>query len=295
MIKIDKNNIKDVSNLIGLAFVVFAVVERLVSEGLSALLHMVYPVPNYVITIGEIIVYCAGMLTAIAILTDGYENWRLNIPRPRTMGTALVGFIGMFYPVMLVNAFMNALLSAVHIQSYSAKIDVPHDAPSLILMVIQLVILPPICEEILFRGVLLSKLRPFGDGFAIICSSFLFMALHPTLYSLPGVFLLGAIFAYADIRCDSLLPSMVMHMINNGITLAVNAVTTQQATAFIGALIFGVSMFCMICTLLAKPWRMQNGSRISLRGPYRQFFLNIPILSFLAFCVWSIWRITTIA
>ena len=80
MIKIDKNNIKDISRLTGLAFVIFAVIQRVLGEGISALLHRVYPVPDFVIITGEIIIYCASMLAAIAILTEDSGSWNINKP-----------------------------------------------------------------------------------------------------------------------------------------------------------------------------------------------------------------------
>ena len=293
MIKIDKNNIKDISRLTGLAFVIFAVIQRVLGEGISALLHRVYPVPDFVIITGEIIIYCASMLAAIAILTEDSGSWNINKPKREELIPAIVAFIGFFYPIMLVNSFMSRILSAVHIESYSAAIDVPKDLSSLMLMIVQLVILPPICEELLFRGALLSRLRRFGDGFAIICSSVIFMMLHPTLYSLPGVFLLGALFAYADIRCNSILPSVIMHMINNGVTLLVNAIESQIWTVYAGTVIFGLSMFCMAYILIVKPWRKYGYRRMNVNGPYISFFTTVPVLSFIAFGIWNLWRLTT--
>ena len=76
-------------------------------------------------------------------------------------------------------------------------------------------IVPPISEEFFFRGVILNVLKPYGQGFAIVMSSVLFGLVHGNLIQTPFAFIGGLFFAYITIRSKSLLPSMILHGVNN--------------------------------------------------------------------------------
>lgn len=97
---------------------------------------------------------------------------------------------------------------------------VPEGLAANILYVISLVVAPAIFEELMFRGVVLQSLRQFGDGFALAMSSILFAMLHGNLVQGPNTLLLGFIIGYFVLRTGSLLTGMLVHLINNGLTVA---------------------------------------------------------------------------
>lgn len=72
----------------------------------------------------------------------------------------------------------------------------------------------PIGEEILFRGLALRYLEPYGKRFAIVMSAFLFGIFHANLVQTPYTFLVGLVLGYVAIEYN-ILWSMVLHMINN--------------------------------------------------------------------------------
>lgn len=80
-------------------------------------------------------------------------------------------------------------------------------------------LLPAIFEEIAFRGYLFGHLRPLGLRTAIVLSGLLFGAMHLSVVRLLPLSLLGMIFASAVQRSRSLMASMLMHLMNNGIVI----------------------------------------------------------------------------
>ena len=89
-------------------------------------------------------------------------------------------------------------------------------------------ILPAVCEEILFRGFILSALRKDPDAphagfreepFAILLCSLLFAAAHMELLDLLSIFILGAALSYAACATGSLAIPMILHCLNNGSSL----------------------------------------------------------------------------
>lgn len=72
----------------------------------------------------------------------------------------------------------------------------------------------PIMEEIIFRGLVLRHLEPYGKGFAIVMSAFIFGIFHGNIVQIPYAFLVGLVMGYVTIEYN-ILWAMVLHMINN--------------------------------------------------------------------------------
>ncbi|MBR1730844.1 MAG: CPBP family intramembrane metalloprotease, partial [Ruminococcus sp.] len=70
-------------------------------------------------------------------------------------------------------------------------------------------------DEFLFRGVVLGKLRFFGDSFALFMSSMVFALMHGNIIQIPFAFIVGLALAFLTVKTNSLLPSMAVHFIVN--------------------------------------------------------------------------------
>jgi sodium transport system permease protein len=79
---------------------------------------------------------------------------------------------------------------------------------------------PAICEELLFRGLLLSGLRKLGPVAAVVLSALLFGLAHASVYRLLPTAFLGAVIGVTRLRTRSILPGMIIHALNNGLALA---------------------------------------------------------------------------
>ena len=75
-------------------------------------------------------------------------------------------------------------------------------------------ILAPIGEELLFRGLILRTMMPFGRRMAIVGSAFLFGMFHGNILQTPYAFLVGLVLGYVAAEY-SVAWAMVLHMINN--------------------------------------------------------------------------------
>ena len=72
----------------------------------------------------------------------------------------------------------------------------------------------PVFEEILFRGLILRSLQPYGKKFAIFASAFLFGVFHGNIVQSPFAFVVGLVLGYVAVEY-SMLWAVVLHMINN--------------------------------------------------------------------------------
>jgi membrane protease YdiL (CAAX protease family) len=122
---------------------------------------------------------------------------------------AIVSFMTLLFEMLA--QMMGISSGATEMDMFSAYMNVPG--------LLYVVLLGPLFEEIIFRGAILRSLQPYGDNFAIVLSSLLFGLYHLILFQ--GIFacFVGLILAYCTLRF-SIRWSMVLHILNNGIAMA---------------------------------------------------------------------------
>jgi sodium transport system permease protein len=85
-------------------------------------------------------------------------------------------------------------------------------------VVLLLAVLPAICEELAFRGFILSGLRHLGSKWgAIVISSIFFGITHLMLQQSVTAAILGMVIGYMAVQTGSLLPCMVYHVVHNAL------------------------------------------------------------------------------
>lgn len=134
----------------------------------------------------------------------------------------------------------------------------------LILQFITLALVPAFCEEFLFRGVILSNLMPYGRATAIVISSVLFGLMHGNLeqflYTTVGGIMLGLIY----VLTDSIWCSVLMHMINNSISVLQIAIYDRLAEPYasgIYAMLVGLVFLCGLASMVYLAVRFGKKSR----------------------------------
>ncbi|KFI84381.1 CAAX protease self-immunity [Bifidobacterium reuteri DSM 23975] len=74
----------------------------------------------------------------------------------------------------------------------------------------------PICEEVMFRGVLMKELKPLGRNFAIVTSALAFGLFHGDFVQGTFAFLFGLILGFVAMEY-SLIWSIALHIFNNAV------------------------------------------------------------------------------
>ena len=101
----------------------------------------------------------------------------------------------------------------------------PHTMAEGILSIAAIAVMPALCEETLFRGVLLPSFARASGVVGLVGSALFFAAIHAdplgqslVFYRLPFAFAVGLGLATLRLLTGSLLPSMVAHAVLNTIT-----------------------------------------------------------------------------
>lgn len=142
----------------------------------------------------------------------------LRTPRPLAVaGAVLIGVSAWSVVMGLVMRVMpppegvtKALEDVLQIQNQSV---------SLTELWLLAALLPAVCEETLFRGLILNGTSRWGRGAAILVSALAFAFAHASIYRVLPTMLLGAVLGYAAWQTRSTLTSMVAHVLNNGMLL----------------------------------------------------------------------------
>ncbi len=96
---------------------------------------------------------------------------------------------------------------------------------NMIAILITVIIIAPIFEEIFVRGLIYhSLLRGMHRIFAVIFSSLIFGLLHGNMIQFLYSFFIGILFCLLNDRCQSLLASIIAHIIYNAASLAVSII-----------------------------------------------------------------------
>ena len=80
---------------------------------------------------------------------------------------------------------------------------------------ISVVILAPIFEELIFRGMILNTLTKYNKMFAIIVTSLLFGLLHLNITQAIPAFFMSLVLCYMYVQTDSMLVTILAHAGNN--------------------------------------------------------------------------------
>jgi sodium transport system permease protein len=92
---------------------------------------------------------------------------------------------------------------------------------------------PALCEELFFRGLVLSGLRRLGVWPALLICALLFGLAHSSIYRLLPTFAIGLLLSWLVWKTGSIWTSIVAHALNNGI--AATLVYNKALAAALGA------------------------------------------------------------
>ena len=133
---------------------------------------------------------------------------------------SLVGLIS----IQLFQAGYSWLVEWITHKPFPVQVAVPLIQEALqtnpISVVISIVFFAPMAEEVLFRGLLFGALQKwFSARWTILLTAGLFALIHMQVIYFFPIFLVGLLCGWARHRSGSLAVPMLLHILNNGISL----------------------------------------------------------------------------
>lgn len=143
------------------------------------------------------------------------------LPYPKIPGETVILF---FAGGCIARA--GALITSVISAATNALFDIPvpeaafsdsisQNVPQFITFEVFGVVVAPVCEELIYRHLLLRPMRKFGDMQAAVITGLLFGLGHFNFDQFLYTFMFGFALAVVAIRRNSVIPAIIIHMINN--------------------------------------------------------------------------------
>ena len=166
------------------------------------------------------LVQYAIMLAILLLIVRGAPvRAILALRRPdswaRAAGISLAIFLGM----MVLAAALSPFLQPGEEQGLLPEDWDPDRAPALAANFAVVVLVAPVVEELIFRGLGFSLLAHLGTPAAIVLVGVAFAVAHGLVEALPVLVALGAALAYLRARSGSVYPGILLHAFFNAFAL----------------------------------------------------------------------------
>ena len=162
-----------------------------------------------------------------------------------------------------------SVVNPEQIEVYNQMIEESGIGELTILSAIATVIMAPIGEEIVCRGLTVEYLKRTGAGFWVInvVQALLFGIMHLNLVQGAYAFLVGLICGYLVLKYKNLLASMFFHGVFNAysafLTPAAERLEAMNPTVFyIGCLVVGAVMFSLGIWLMKKEFLKEEDGKL---------------------------------
>ena len=141
-------------------------------------------------------------------------------------------------------------------------------------ILLSLILIAPVFEEFLMRGILLRGLmQKYSYRLAIIITAFLFMVVHFDYAKSLGLLVDGLILGYAYYRTQNLLIVILMHACYNLASICHSylfPISTAQWSSPYGDFTFGTLTISGICWILCLVYLIRNHNKEQILTPHSQ-------------------------
>ena len=159
--------------------------------------------------------------------------------------------------------------------------------------------LGPIAEELLFRGVVLRQLRPWGKQTAILVSAIAFGLFHGNVIQIPFAFMVGLVLGYVTVEY-SIFWAIVLHVFNNFVLSdligRLSEISPEGGSVLLMLILVPASVVAIVQLILKRKQlgeylRQNKMGKISWRGllasPFMWIYTGLMLIS----CLLTITRI----
>ncbi|MBR6778727.1 MAG: CPBP family intramembrane metalloprotease [Clostridia bacterium] len=162
----------------------------------------------------------AGLLLTFLFINKNKDNKIISKPNTKRI---------LLYTLIAVASFFCLYPLIVCIDSLLIKLNIPLnsipytlDTKGYFISIVSLVILPAVCEELLFRGLIFKGLKKHGKAFAIMITSVMFAIFHMSISQTVYPILFGLLLSVIMFYENNILYTILVHLINNFLSLTLS-------------------------------------------------------------------------
>jgi sodium transport system permease protein len=167
-----------------------------------------------------VVILTPALLMTVMLTRSPRQTLLLRKPAWWTIPSAALLAIALLPALRLLQLAVEQLYPASPVVQES--LHSLEQAPNFWMPLLLVAFVPAVCEELAFRGFILSGFRHLGHKWwAIILSSLIFGVTHMLLQQSIVACVVGAVIGYIAVQTGSIFPAMAFHFAHNGLLLAV--------------------------------------------------------------------------
>lgn len=198
---------------------------------------------------------------------------------------AVILGVGLFFTALLLNYFLTKLYVLL---DFDMVVTVPelNSWIDYLLSFLLICILPPICEELMFRKTLSDGFTGLGTVLAALLSALIFSLSHLNPVQTVYQFLLGFILALIYLKTKDILITIITHAVNNILAFFLSALTNpllwEQLNVLILCFLIGLPVaFASFCLIL-------KGSKVNTKRQEKPQLFTIILIAIML----ALWLLT---
>lgn len=216
--------------------------------------EMVFGAIEYVMRKQNGLVIISGIITILfLILFFGIrkKNVLKEASVKKAQGKNVLLAIGLGLSCMLVINFGLSLLPESWLMAYAEQSNMLVEGSTLAI-IISTMVMAPLIEELIFRGLMLSRLRKgMSDNAAILVCALIFGLAHGQIIWMVYTFALGLVMGLVAVKSESIIPSLVLHMAFNICGVIIPTLLAEVVTLEICIVMVVVGVFITAALLVA--------------------------------------------
>ncbi len=166
--------------------------------------------------ITELLIFFLALVPIFGSGRDRKEVFKIKMPAEGQLGGILLLWVGIYLIVLVIGRVLSYFFSA-EMQEVNQGITEMFLSVPLALSLLIAAVMPAICEEALFRGLLLYTFKKKNKWFTIITSAILFGIFHASVYRFLPTAILGGAMAFIMLETGNLILPVIFHFINNAV------------------------------------------------------------------------------
>ena len=196
-------------------YVVIALAFGMITQGLKEAQAFkdsnAYILLNYLLVGVSLVLGCAYALLKNKTLPQHAVSFKLD---GRFVIVIVLVFVGSYFALSKLNdAFVSIFTRFGYIPD---ELRLPTKTPlNVILTILTVAVIPAVCEEFLFRGLVLNSAKWLGDVKSVLISAGFFCIYHMSPYQTAYQFVMGVLYGIVALKANSVLPTVIMHFLNN--------------------------------------------------------------------------------
>ena len=174
-----------------------------------------------------------GMSLIVCLINDTpfKEVFPIRKPTVRDMIGAVLMWIGS-YGMGIASVHLAGVLLPDQYSQVTGSLNTMFTRGGIFLAFFVAVFCPPICEEAITRGAILSHFRSFKHDFmTVLIIGIMFGAMHTDAIRFFNTFLLGSVTAYLVVKRDNILLATLVHFLQNFVTAGIQIISSAFSVA----------------------------------------------------------------